>query len=91
MKTKLKVSHRVIVPAVVDGFGEDRSGRVIEVKPYFGRKLVTVRFDQPDPNGRMVIILLEHQVIKIRQNSSNKNFKTLIVILTRNYNDTAQN
>jgi hypothetical protein len=81
MSRKIKECARVIGPAVVDGFGEDRAGRVIEVKPYFGRKLVSVRFDQPDPNGRAVITLFEHQVIKIRKNASIKKIKTMIVCL----------
>jgi hypothetical protein len=78
MRRKIKECDRVIVPAVVDGFAEDRAGRVIEVKPYFGRKLVSVRFDHPDPNGRAVITLFEHQVIKIRKNASSKNYQTIV-------------
>ena len=65
MRRKIKASNRVIIPALVDSFGVDRSGRVVEVKPFFGRTLVTVHFDHPEPNGRMVIILYEHQIIKI--------------------------
>jgi hypothetical protein len=65
MKRRIKKGNKVIVPAMVDGFGEDRSGRVIEVKPCFGRTLVEVRYENPDPNGRMGIVVYEHQVIKI--------------------------
>jgi hypothetical protein len=67
MKRRIKEGNKVIVPALVDGFGEDRSGRVIEVKPFFGRVLVTVKYDQPDPNGRMGIVVYEHQVIKVKK------------------------
>ena len=62
MKRKIKVTNRVILPAYVDGFGEDRSGTVTEVKPCFGRTLVTVKYDKPDPDGRMGIVVYEHQV-----------------------------
>ena len=65
MKTKIKVNDKVIMPAWVDGFGEDRSGTVTEVKPFFGRTLVSLRYDYPDPNGRMGIVVYEHQVLKI--------------------------
>ena len=65
MKRKIKAGARVIVPALVDGFNEDRIGRVIHVSCFMGLTLVTVRFDHPDPNGRMVIVVYEHQVIKI--------------------------
>jgi len=62
MKRRIKVGNKVIVPALVDSFGEDRTGKVTEVKTFFGRTLVTVRFEQPDPNGRMSVVVYEHQV-----------------------------
>jgi hypothetical protein len=67
MKRRIKECDRVIVPAMVDGFGENRSGRVIEVKPCFGRTLVEVRYENPDPNGRTGIVVYEHQVIKVKK------------------------
>ena len=67
MKRKIKETDKVIIPALVDGYGEDRSGRVIEINSYLGRKLITVKYDLPDPNGRMVIAVYEHQVAKIRK------------------------
>ena len=67
MKRKIKETDKVIIPALVDGYGVDRSGRVIEIKPFMGRKLVTVKYDNPDPNGRMVVVVYEHQVVKIKK------------------------
>ena len=65
MKRKIKEFDRVIVPAWVDGFGEDRLGRVMDVSRFMGVTLVTVRYDYPDPNGRMGTVVYEHQLIKI--------------------------
>ena len=70
MKTKIKVNNRVIMPAWVDGLGEDRSGTVTEVIPFFGRTLVTLRYDHPDPNDRIGIVVFDHQVRKITKKIS---------------------
>jgi hypothetical protein len=70
MKTKIKVSDRVILPAYVDGFGEDRSGRITEIRAVMGRNLVTVQYDHPDAYGRMGIVVYEHQVIKVKKRGS---------------------
>jgi hypothetical protein len=67
MKRRIKEGNKVMIPAFVDGFGEDRSGRVTEVETFMGRTLVTVRYDKPDPNGRMGNVVYEHQVIKIKK------------------------
>jgi hypothetical protein len=67
MKRRIKEGYKVIVPALVDGFNEDRTGRITEVKMFFGRTLITVRYDNPDPNGRMGNVVYEHQVIKIKK------------------------
>ena len=67
MKRKIKETDKVIIPALVDGYGVDRSGRVIEIKPFMGRKIVTVKYDIPDPNGRMVVVVYEHQAVKIKK------------------------
>ena len=65
MNRKIKEFDRVIVPAWVDGFGEDRLGRVMDVSCFMGLTLITVRYDYPDPNGRMGTVVYEHQIIKI--------------------------
>jgi hypothetical protein len=70
MKTaKIREFDRVVLPAWVDGFGEDRSGRVTEVRTFMGRTLITVKYDRPDPNGRTGIVVYEHQAIKIGKNT----------------------
>ena len=66
MKRKIKETDKVIIPALVDGYGEDRSGRITEIKSFMGRKIVTVKYDIPDPNGRMFNVVYEHQVVKIK-------------------------
>jgi hypothetical protein len=65
MKRSIKECDRVIVPALVDGFGEDRSGRVMGVKNFMDRTHITVHYDHPDPNGRTGIAVYEHQIVKI--------------------------
>ena len=65
MKSKIKEFDRVIVPAWVDGYGEDRTGRVMDVSCFMEITLFTVRYDYPDPNGRMGTVVYEHQIIKI--------------------------
>jgi hypothetical protein len=67
MKRKIKETDRVIIPALVDGYGEDRSGMITEIKTFMERKLITVRYDKPDPIGRMYNVVYEHQVVKIKK------------------------
>jgi hypothetical protein len=65
MKPEIKEFDRVIIPAWVDGYGEDRSGTVTEVQTFMGRKIITVRYDRPDPNGAMGNVVYEHHVKRI--------------------------
>ena len=65
MKRKVSISDRVIIPALVDGHGKKRSGTVIGIYPFLGRDQVIVRYDSPDPNGRMEKAFYEHQIKKI--------------------------
>ena len=60
----IKLYDRVTVPAWVDGLGEDRAGKITEIKMFMGSIFFTVRFEKPDSLGRIGIIARENQIIK---------------------------
>jgi len=67
MKAKIRKTDKVIIPAIVDCFCCERSGRVTDVFTHGKMTFVTVRYDEPDWTGRNVAVVFEHQVIKKRK------------------------
>jgi hypothetical protein len=66
MNQNIGLLDRVIVPGWVNGHGEDKTGMVVKLKMFIGeKKVVTVKYDHPDPDGEFGIAVYEHQVIKI--------------------------
>ena len=54
---------KVIVPAWVQGYGEDKEGYISEIETCLDRVLYTVKFDAPDCQGGTCIVVLENQLI----------------------------
>ena len=65
MKSKIKENDKVIIPAWVDGLGEDKTGSGTEIKMFMDTIFITVRYDSPDILGRTGKVVHENQVIKI--------------------------
>lgn len=63
METKINVCDSVFVPAWVHGYGYDIKGVVTEIEPFMDRILVTVRYEEPDPEGRMGTVVYDGQVV----------------------------
>lgn len=59
----MKKGDKVIVPAIVNGYGIDITGFVTEIEIVMGRKLITVSYLNSDPAGRLGGCFFENQII----------------------------
>ena len=59
----MKESDKVVVPAWVQGYNEDKEGYISKIEPFADRVFYTVEFDSPDLRGGWSIVVLENQVI----------------------------
>ena len=59
----MKELDKVVVPAWVQGLGEDKEGYISKIETFAGRVFYTVEFDTPDLRGGMGIVVFENQLI----------------------------
>jgi len=59
----MKEFDKVIVPAWVQGFGEDKEGYISKIEIFADKKFYTVEFDTPDIQGGRGVVVLENQLI----------------------------
>ena len=79
MKPQIKENDRVIIPAWVDGFGEDKTGSVTEIETFMDTILITVKYDIPDFLGRMIKVVHENQLIKITKTKTTKRIQNKLI------------
>jgi len=59
----MKKGDKVIIPAMVNGYGQDIPGVITEIEIVMSRKLITVSYLNPDPAGWTGGCFFENQII----------------------------
>lgn len=60
-----KVGDRVVVRAILNGYGKDLTGRVTEIQSFMGQQLLFIDYDVRQFDGRTGIVAYSYQQIDL--------------------------